>query len=96
MSLSGEYLYGAGTRKADPQRILCAELLRAKSSLRAETVSFSLCFQEMLEWMTNYVHERDLAWKLGVIASVLVVSAVLSYQAHLKILSSENFLIPAR
>ena len=47
--------------------------------------------------MTNYVNDRDLAWKLGRQVSVLVVFlAVLSYQAHLKILSSEKFLILAR
>ena len=47
-ALSGEYPHGAGPERLDPQRILRAELLRAKSSLRAETVSYSLCFQEML------------------------------------------------
>lgn len=50
-----------------------------------------------VEWMTNYVNERDLAWKLGHQFSMLVVFLAVSlYQVHLKILSSENFLIPAR
>ena len=48
-TLSGEYPHGAGPKRLDPQQILRAELLRAKSSLRAETVSYSsLGFQEML------------------------------------------------
>ena len=50
-----------------------------------------------VEWMTSYVNGGDLAWKLGRQFSVLVVFLAVSlYQAHLKILSSEHFLIPAR